>query len=123
MPAWFKRQLCAPSYQQDKFVDTADLFGCGEWKYYIKLSRLCGALGIAVKTSPCSGADFYKWWGGQPEHHQTSKDYCMEDVWATRAAFHGLTGRPLPQTVLGTEEAPAAACEAGEGEDPDALPM
>ena len=116
---WLLEAMTGPSYQQQCFRDTQEMWGCGEWHPNIKLTRLCGALGVPVKTSPCSGADFYLWWGGNAEQHAVSKEYCMEDVWGTRAVYMAMTGRRIEGDVVAPAPLLGSTASVGEetGED------
>ncbi len=78
----FTGEMILSLYKRTFFVDTMELWACGEGGVYISLLNLCGAFGIQAKTSPIKSAGFYKHW---EKDRQGCIDKCLDDVADTRS--------------------------------------
>jgi DNA polymerase elongation subunit (family B) len=74
-------------YRPKRFLDTMNIWCHHNKKDRVKLVDACNFFGIDVKTSEVKGKDFYKWWA-QEGSKFTCKEYCKEDVFATRQLFN-----------------------------------
>jgi len=74
-------------FKQERWVDTMKIWTFFSKTDRISLKSLCDFFGIPVKTSEVEGKDFYKWWAKDKEK---CKEYCREDVAATRSAYKRL---------------------------------
>jgi len=71
-------------YHPSIFIDLMQMWAFGVKGEYISLKYLCGAMGIPVKEGPVEGKDFFKWWAGGNEKRELCREYCRQDVDATR---------------------------------------
>jgi hypothetical protein len=79
-------------YNGDRAFDTHIAWCGGARDKHIGLARLCGILGIPVKTNGIDGA--HVWDAVQQGRIAEVVEYCLEDVNATREVYKRLTFHP-----------------------------
>ena len=67
-------------YWHPCFVDTMQVWGCGQYGYRASLDHLGRVFTGQGKTEHCTGADFHRLWGGTDEEREIAEQYLRNDL-------------------------------------------